>query len=185
MSRIGNRHLKIPPAIELQIGPTHVSVATAHHRIQIPYNRHLVRVQIADRILTTTARSSAKEARMQQGTVNALINNAFVGLTAGFSKTLKITGVGYKAAVSGADLTLTLGFSHPVRLQIPADVQLQLISPTELKLSSFNRELLGEFAANIRKWRKPEPYKGKGIAYADETILRKVGKTSEGSKGKK
>ncbi|MDQ0513619.1 large subunit ribosomal protein L6 [Mycoplasmoides fastidiosum] len=185
MSRIGNRILAVPGNIKVLLDRNLITVTNGTDQVVMKYNEHLVKIHLTDSTVSTAKANSSKESRMQYGTINALIKNAIEGLSTGFSKTLKMTGVGYKAALVGDKLVLTLGFSHPIEIVIPAAIKVELVSPTELKISSFHKELLGEFAANIRKWRKPEPYKGKGIAYADEQILRKVGKTSEGGKGKK
>ncbi|WP_391592153.1 LSU ribosomal protein L6p (L9e) [[Mycoplasma] cavipharyngis] len=185
MSKIGNRQLTVPNHINLVIKENLISLTHNNLAIEIKYNRHLVKVNFENQIITTNKVNNSKDAKMQYGTINSLIKNAIVGLVSGFSKTLKITGVGYKANVANNKVILTLGYSRPIEVNIPDGIIVDLISPTELKISSHNKELLGEFAANIRKWRKPEPYKAKGIAYSDEIILRKVGKTSEGGKGKK
>lgn len=184
MSRIGNRLLTVPQNVSVSLETKKIILSSNGRNLVINFNNHLVKVSFNNDTISTERLNSSKESHMQQGTINALIKNAIIGLTSGFKKTLLITGVGYKAAVSGNELTLSLGYSHPIKISIPRDVELKLVSPTELHISSFNKELLGEFAANIRKWRKPEPYKGKGIAYSDEYILRKVGKTSEGGKKK-
>lgn len=187
MSRIGKRELIIPSNVQLDLKENLLVINANNNQIDIPFNKHLIQVFInqTTKTVSTKIKNSSKEAKMLVGTINALINNAFIGLTKGFSKILKMTGVGYKAAITNNQLVLTLGFSHPIILNIPKTIQVQLISPTEIKLTSYHKEQLGEFAANIRKWRKPEPYKGKGIAYENEFILRKVGKTSDGGKGKK
>lgn len=184
MSRIGNRLLTVPASVEVMLAPKQITLSAHGKSLVVKFNNHLVKVDFVDGVISTARTNSSKESHMQQGTINSLIKNALVGLTVGFQKTLVITGVGYKAAISGDNLTLSLGYSHPIKMKVPQEIELKLVSPTEIQLSSFNKELLGEFAANIRKWRKPEPYKGKGIAYAGEYILRKVGKTSEGGKKK-
>lgn len=184
MSRIGNRILLVPEGIKVDLGPSHISLSKGNDQLVVKFRPNLVAVSVQEHQITTKRLSSNKESHMQQGTINSLINNAIKGLTVGFSKKLLITGVGYKAAMSNNQLTLNLGYSHPIVLTIPAKIQLKLASPTEIHLSSYDKELLGEFAAQIRKHRRPEPYKGKGIAYSDEQILRKVGKTSEGGKKK-
>lgn len=151
MSRIGNRLLTVPQNVSVNLETKKITLSANGKSLVINFNNHLVKVSFENGVIGTERLNSSKESHMQQGTINALIRNAIVGLTVGFKKTLLITGVGYKAAVSGSELTLSLGYSHPIKMSIPKDVELKLVSPTELHMSSFNKELLGEFAANVRK----------------------------------
>lgn len=151
MSRIGNRLLTVPQNVNVSLETKKIVLSAGGKSLEVNFNHHLVKVILDNGVISTERLNSSKESHMQQGTINALIRNAIIGLTTGFKKTLLITGVGYKAAVSGSDLTLSLGYSHPIKMSIPKDVELKLVSPTELHLSSFNKELLGEFAANVRK----------------------------------
>jgi large subunit ribosomal protein L6 len=117
--------------------------------------------------------------RAAHGLTRTLINNMVVGVTKGFQTNLEINGVGYRAEVKGTDLVLSLGYSHPVNFQIPAGITIEVEKMTKMSVKGFDKELVGQTAAKIRSFRPPEPYKGKGIKYADETILRKAGKTGK------
>ena len=121
-----------------------------------------------------------KQALALHGTTRALIANMVLGVTQGFSKALEITGTGYRAQMSGKKLTLQLGYSHPIEFDPPSGISIQLDGPTKLTVNGFNKELVGQVAANIRGFRPPEPYKGKGIKYAGEYIRRKAGKAAGG-----
>ncbi|CBY93455.1 ribosomal protein L6 [Mycoplasma haemofelis str. Langford 1] len=182
MSRIGNRVLEVPEGLTVAVGEDSILVSGGGNSISIPYSRFFVKPIIEDKKFMTQKVNNSKQSRSQYGTINALVLNAFVGLTKGFSKSLEIVGVGYKAAVEGSRIRLDLGYSHPIFVDIPADIKVKPVSSLELELTSYNRQSLGEFASKIRGFRPPEPYKGKGIKYKGEVILRKVGKTSEGSK---
>lgn len=182
MSRIGSRILKIPDSIKISILENVISVSSDQNKIDIPYDKFLVNVSCENKELKTTRGNSSRNSKALCGTINSLVNNAVIGLTTGFVKQLEIVGVGYKAFLEGTKLKLVLGFSHPIFLDIPKEVKVELISSIEIKLSSFHKEILGEFAALIRKFRAPEPYKGKGIKNKGEVIIRKIGKTSEGNK---
>lgn len=182
MSRIGNRVLKIPTGIDVSVEDRCIFVKGSSGKLEINYNPFWVKPSIKNGEFFTEKTNSSKQSRAQFGTINALVCNAFEGLTKGFFKNLEIVGVGYKASMDGKRLRLDLGFSHPIFVDIPECIELKLISSLEIELKSFNKQVLGEFASKIRGFRPPEPYKGKGIKYKNEVILRKVGKTSEGSK---
>lgn len=182
MSRIGNRTLIVPEGVSLKIEEDFILVSKNSDQIKIKYDKFRVKPILLGKEFSTKKVDSSKHSRAQFGTINALVSNAFFGFTRGFTLNLEISGVGYKASMDGNKLRLDLGFSHPIFLDIPKDVQVKLVSSIEIELSSFNKESLGEFASNIRSFRPPEPYKGKGIKYKGEVLLRKVGKTSEGTK---
>jgi large subunit ribosomal protein L6 len=120
-----------------------------------------------------------KENRALHGLTRALIQNMVTGVTEGYSKTLDIVGVGYKAELKGANLFLTIGYSHPIYFVPPAEIKLEVPLPTQIKISGIDKELVGQVAAKIRSFRKPEPYKGKGIKYSNEIIIKKAGKTAK------
>src|SRR5579863_7134378 len=141
------------------------------HPVTIPQG---VTVQVAGQ--NVTPKAEHKRARMQWGTARALINNMVAGVSNGFSVGLEISGVGYRAAVQGKTLNLQLGFSHDINFPIPDDIKIVCEKPTSILVSGANRQRVGEVAAKIRAFRKPEPYKGKGIKYTTETIRRKEGK---------
>lgn len=151
MSRIGNRIIKIPTNISVLVDPQKVTITDQKRSLVVWYNCQLVQVSVGEQTIKTQVQKANKAAHAQQGTINALLNNGIIGLTTGFQKTLTIIGAGYRAAVSDNDLILTLGYSHPINLPIPANIELKLLSPTEIHLTSFDRELLGEFTARIRK----------------------------------
>lgn len=183
MSRIGNRELRVPEGIKVDIQENMIVVENnKKNKLEIKYNKFFVTPKLKNNVFITTKVNNSKQSRSQFGTINALVNNAFLGLTNPFVKKLEIVGVGYKATMVDNKLKLDLGYSHPIFLSIPLDVNLKLISSLEIELSSYNKESLGSLAAQIRGFRPPEPYKGKGVKYKDEVILRKVGKTSEGTK---
>lgn len=182
MSRIGNRILTVPEGVSVKIEENFILVSKNNDQIKIKYDKFRVKPILLGSDFSTKKVDSSRHSRAQFGTINSLVSNAFFGFTKGFTLNLEIVGVGYKASMDGNRLKLDLGFSHPIFLDIPKDVKVKLISSIEIELSSFNKESLGEFASNIRGFRPPEPYKGKGIKYKGEVILRKVGKTSEGTK---
>lgn len=184
MSRIGNRELRVPEGIKLEITEGGVILISnqKNEKLEIKYNKFLVNPKFENGFFTTAKMDGSKQSRAQFGTINALVNNAIQGLTKPFVKTLEIVGVGYKATMAQNRLRLDLGYSHPIFLEVPKDVNLKLISSLEIEISSYNKESVGAFASQIREFRPPEPYKGKGIKYKGEIINRKVGKTSEGSK---
>jgi large subunit ribosomal protein L6 len=180
MSRKGNKIIQIPPNVNVTINQNTVVVSSASGTLSIDYPAVIKVEKVATGIKVSRV-NDEKQTRMYHGTVNSNIANAVKGLHEGYKKILKITGVGYKAAVANGKLTLAIGFSHPVIFDIPKDLHVSCATPTEIHVAGFNKELVGEFAANIRAVRKPEPYNGKGIAYSDEIIIRKVGKTAEGA----
>lgn len=184
MSRIGNRELRVPEGIKLEItnGGTILLSNQKNEQLEIKYNKYLVNPKFEQGIFTTSKMDGSKHSRAHFGTINSLVNNAIIGLTKPFVKSLEIVGVGYKATMVQDKLRLDLGYSHPIFLEIPKDVKVKLISSLEVEVSSYNKESVGAFASQIRKFRPPEPYKGKGIKYKGEIINRKVGKVSEGSK---
>ncbi|OAL10378.1 50S ribosomal protein L6 [Candidatus Mycoplasma haematobovis] len=182
MSRIGNRVLSVPDGVKVEILEDIIAISSQANKLEIKYNKFNVCPLLQDNKFSVEKTNSSKHSRAQFGTINALVLNAFTGLTKGFTRSLEIVGVGYKAALDGNKIRLDLGYSHPIFVSIPADLKVKLISSLEIELSSYNKQSLGEFASKLRGYRPPEPYKGKGVKYKEEIILRKVGKTSEGSK---
>ena len=179
MSRIGNRILTVPSGVTLEIQPTQIKVSGNNETIMVAYDPKIIGVEQKDGHVTVTRKNELKETKMLHGTVNANLNNALIGLTKGFEKTLILKGVGYKAKVEGSKLNMTLGFSHPVILDIPRNIKVETPSATEIKLKSSSKEAVGQFCAVIRTYRMPEPYKGKGILFDGEKIIRKAGKTAD------
>lgn len=179
MSRIGNRVLTIPSGINVSINPGLVSISGAKGKLDIPYNKNLIVVEMNENKLKVKRLNELKETKMLHGTVNANINNALIGISQQFKKELVLKGVGYKAKIEGKNLVLTLGYSHPVVLAIPTGITLETPSPAELNVIGYDKQVVGQFCAVIRSYRPPEPYKGKGILFKGEQIIRKVGKKAE------
>ena len=173
MSRIGNRKIEIPAG---------VTVSEENRIITVKGPKGELTTKLADNIDVKVEENTLEVVRANDlykpmhGTINALINNMIVGVTKGFEKQLEIVGVGYRFAQKGNVLLINAGYSHPVEMQVPNGLTIELPSNTELTIKGINKELVGEFAANVRKVRQPEPYKGKGIRYKDEHIIRKEGK---------
>ena len=140
-------------------------------------------IEVEENVLTVKRPSDNKDHRSLHGLTRTLISNMVIGVTEGFTKTLEISGVGYRAAKAGNKVNLSLGFSHPVEVEPPAGISLEVPAPNKIVVSGINKEEVGAMAAKIRGYREPEPYKGKGIKYEGEVIRRKVGKA--GGKGKK
>lgn len=182
MSRIGNRILTVPSNLSVSINPGIVEIKNNVETLSIHFPIELIEVKNENNELKIIRKNESKESNMFQGTVNANINNALIGLTKGFEINLEIKGVGYKAKIEGNVLNLALGLSHPVNMEIPKGIKVEAPSQTELKITGADKAKVGQFAAEIRKWRKPEPYKGKGILYKGEQIVRKVGKTADKKK---
>ena len=175
MSRIGNRKIIIPEGVSVNEENGVLTVKGPKGELSMKLS-NTVNYKVSDNEITLENTSDSKEANMLHGTMNANLKNLIKGVKEGFSKGLEIIGVGYKFGVSGNKLTINAGYSHPVIMEIPNEVKVEVVSNTEITLSSANKVLLGEFAANVRKVRPPEPYKGKGIRYKDEHIRRKEGK---------
>lgn len=175
MSRIGKRPVNLPSGVNVAVKSGGVEVKGPKGTLFAPIARG-VGVKVEDGKVSVAREGETRESRAAQGLVRTLIGNMVTGVTAGFSKRLEIVGVGYKAEVQGNTLVLALGFSHPIRVPIPKGLSVKAERPTLLVIEGADRRAVGQFASNIRGLRSPEPYKGKGIKYADERIRRKVGK---------
>ncbi len=173
MSRIGNRILNIPAGVTVETNGNIVTVKGPKGELSTEINKNIT-VNVEGEELTVTRKSDAF--KNFHGTANANISNMIIGVTKGFEKKLETVGVGYRFDVQGKKLKVTAGYSHPIMLDVPEGLTLEAPSNTELFIRGIDKQLVGEFAANVRKIRKPEPYKGKGIRYQDEHIIRKVGK---------
>ena len=173
MSRIGNRIIMIPEGVTVEENDGVITVKGPKGTLEKPLLRG-VKYNVKDNEITLTI-DNEKDAAMH-GTMNALLQNMIIGVTKGYSRGLEIVGVGYRFNVQGSNLIINAGYSHPVTLAIPEGIKAEVKDNTQLTLSGIDKELLGEFAAQVRKVRKPEPYKGKGIRYSDEHIRRKEGK---------
>ena len=182
MSRIGNRILEIPSNVNVEINSNQVTLKSGNNTLVVNVPTNLVIVEQKENNLIVKRLDDSKESNMHQGTVNANLSNALIGLSKGFSKTLELKGVGYKAKLEGNKINFALGFSHPVIIDIPQGIKVEVPSATEIVISGIDKAKVGQFAADIRKYRKPEPYKGKGVLYKGEQIVRKVGKTADKKK---
>ncbi len=176
MSRIGNQVLTIPNGSEVKVDSDNVvTVKGKNGELTRAFNKKLD-ITVEGNQVTVKRNSEEKFIKSIHGTTTALIKNMLEGTDTGFKKELVLNGVGYRVQVSGSKLTLNVGYSHPVEMQAPQGVTIEAPSNTELVISGNDKQVVGEFAANIRKVRAPEPYKGKGIKYKDEVIVRKEGK---------
>ena len=174
MSRIGNRKIAIPTGVSVTTENNVVTVKGAKGSLTQDIHS-LVEVLVNENVLETKAKNDSKEANINVGTMNSLISNMIVGVSEGFSKGLEAVGVGYRFQVQGNKINVSAGFSHPVVIEVPADLKVEQVSNTEITISGIDKQKVSEFAANIRKIRKPEPYKGKGIRYKGEYVRRKEG----------
>ena len=178
MSRIGKLPVAIPAGVKVSLEGNEIKVQGAKGSLtQILPERVTIAVE-AEQIVVTRP-SEEKQDIALHGLSRSLINNMVVGVSQGFTRVLEINGVGYRAEVSGSVLTLSLGYSHPVVYQLPQGVEVEVEKQTRLTIRGIDKQLVGSTAAKIRSFRKPEPYKGKGVKYAEERILRKAGKTGK------
>ena len=175
MSRIGKRKLEIPTGVTVTVNENVVSVKGPKGELNLTLHDGLT-VTVEENGLTVNCDKVDKQSRSMYGTTNALISNMITGVNKGYEKGLEIIGVGYRFTVKGKVLDIIAGYSHHVELAIPEGITVEQVSNTEITVKGISKELVGEFAAKIRKVRKPEPYKGKGIRYKDEFVRRKEGK---------
>ena len=178
MSRIGNRVLTIPAGVEVTLAGNKVTTKGPKGTLEFNYKNSNVDVKVEDGKVYVTRKNELKISKQLHGTTNSVINNMMIGVSEGFKKELEINGVGYRFQVQGNKIVISAGYSHPVELMIPEGIKVEMPekSTTELIVSGYDKQAVTEFAANIRKVRQPEPYKGKGIKYKDEHIRRKEGK---------
>ena len=172
MSRVGKLPVVIPAGVDINLAQDQISVKGSGGALQLSTNKLVVVANEAGK-LSFKAANESREADAMCGTMRQLVNNMVVGVTKGFEKKLNLVGVGYKAAASGAKLNLVVGYSHPVNFEMPAGISVQTPTPTEIIIKGADRQRVGQIAAEIRAVRAPEPYKGKGIRYADEKITIK------------
>src|SRR5918912_3081825 len=175
MSRIGKAPVEVPASVSVEISERSVKVTGPKGELAVPIGRG-VEVRGEDGSLVLTRASDTPEHKAMHGLTRSLIQNAVTGVTEGFSKTLQIAGVGYRAALQGRDVNLQVGYSHPVLVQPCEGVEFEVPNATTIIVRGIDKQRVGQMAAEIRKVRPPEPYKGKGIRYSDEQIRRKVGK---------
>ncbi|TFH25320.1 MAG: 50S ribosomal protein L6 [Myxococcales bacterium] len=176
MSRLGKVPLPVPQGVKINAAGADVHVEGPKGKLSLTLVGG-IKLEQGDPGVTVVRRDDSRGQRAAQGLMRRLISNMLVGVSEGFSKTLEITGVGYRADAKGGEVHLSLGFSHPIVYQLPAGVQAAVEKQTSVTVSGIDRQLVGEVAAGIRKLRPPEPYKGKGIRYSDEEIRRKAGKS--------
>ena len=178
MSRIGRKPIDIPSGVEVTIEGSTVTVKGPKGALSQTVSPEML-LALDDGALTVSRPSDERLHRSLHGLTRTLIANMVAGVTEGYEKRLEIVGVGYRAALKGSDLELALGFSHPVHVLAPKGIEFEVPAPTRITIRGNDKQQVGEIAANIRKIRKPEPYKGKGIRYAGENVRRKVGKTGK------
>lgn len=176
MSRIGKYPVKIPAGVDVSINDNMVVAKGKLGELKYEFDSSLTTVKIEEGKIVVTPTSETKRARTLWGTVKARINNLVVGVSEGFKKDLELIGVGYKSRVQGSDLILSVGYSHDVVFPTPDGIKITCATPTQISVFGADKELVGQIAAEIRKHRKPEPYKGKGIRYVGEYVRRKEGK---------
>lgn len=175
MSRIGNRVIKLPQGVTATVNENSITVKGAKGELSLEFNKNIT-VEVSESEIKVTRANETKEVKSLHGTTNALITNMVKGVSEGFTKELEAIGVGYKFNVSGKKLTVSAGYSHPVEMIAPEGITVEATSNTEITVKGINKQLVSEFAANVRKIRQPEPYKGKGIRYKGEYVRRKEGK---------
>ena len=177
MSRIGKMPIAIPSGVDVQIDGSTITVKGPKGELSQEISE-LMQISIEDGVLTVSRPNDEKEARSLHGLTRTLINNMVVGVTEGYSKKLELVGVGYRAALKGSDLEIALGYSHPVVVKAVEGITFECPSQTEIVVKGIDKQKVGQVTADIRRWRPPEPYKGKGIRYEGEHIRRKLGKAA-------
>lgn len=175
MSRVGKNPVALPQGVTVELGGGVATVKGKLGTLKLPINKN-VDVKVEDGKVWVKPISNSKQSRMMWGTTRANLRNSVEGVSKGFTKNLEINGVGYRAAVQGKNLQLQVGYSHDVLYPIPEGITIKCEKPTSIAISGFDRQRVGQVAAEIRAYKQPEPYKGKGIKYDTETILRKEGK---------
>ena len=178
MSRIGKLPITIPDNVKIDLNDSVITVKGKFGTLckDIPSTINVIE---DSKLIKVSLKEENKKTRALYGLYRTLINNMIIGVSEQFTLILNLKGVGYRAIVQGKELVLNLGYSHPVKIEIPNNISVEIVQNTTINLKSCDKELLGLFAANIRTWRQPEPYKGKGILYKDEQIIRKAGKSGK------
>ena len=179
MSRVGSTPITVPSGVDVTVDGARVSVTGARGSLvrDLPTG---ISARLEDDTLHIERPDDTTESKSMHGLMRSLVYNMIVGVTDGFRKELQIQGVGYRATARGSDkLELTLGFSHPVHIEAPEGIEFEVPQQTQIFVKGIDKQLVGQVAADIRKWRKPEPYKGKGIRYVDERVIRKAGKAAK------
>lgn len=178
MSRIGNKEILIPGNITTTINNSQILVKGPKGNLSYTFS-DLIEIKTINNKLKLIKISNSKKAQAIHGLSRSIINNMIIGVSVGFEKKLTMTGVGYRAQIEGKTLILNVGYSHPIKIEPPSEINIEVENNTNISITGTNKELVGQVAAKIRSTRPPEPYKGKGIKYMDEKIRRKVGKAGK------
>ena len=178
MSRIGKQPIPVPSGVEVKIEGNKVTVTGPKGTLSHEFNEDMI-IKLEDGVLSVGRPSDEREHRSLHGLSRTLLSNMVTGVSDGFSKNLEIVGVGYRAEMAGSDLKMALGFSHPVLVKAEQGITFEVPAPTKITVRGIDKQRVGQVAAEIRAWRKPEPYKGKGVRYRDEYVARKAGKTGK------
>ncbi|GAA1334067.1 50S ribosomal protein L6 [Saccharothrix algeriensis] len=179
MSRIGKLPITVPSGVDVDIAGRDVSVKGPKGTLSLTIAEPIVIEKAEDGTLEVKRPNDERRSRSLHGLSRTLVQNMVIGVTQGYEKKMEIHGVGYRVALKGSDLEFALGYSHPVKVEAPEGITFAVETPTRFSVAGIDKQLVGEVAANIRKLRKPDPYKGKGVRYAGEKIRRKVGKTGK------
>ena len=179
MSRIGNAPIEVASGVDVTISGTDVTAKGSKGELSITLPGEIT-ASVEDGVVTVARPDDSNQSKAMHGLARTLVQNMIIGVSEGFTKKLEIVGVGYRAAAKGSNaLEMQLGFSHPVHIQAPDGIEFEVPQQTEIIVKGIDKQLVGQVAADIRKWRKPEPYKGKGIKYEGERIIRKAGKAAK------
>lgn len=179
MSRIGKQPITVPSGVELTVDGQKVSVKGPKGTLDMTISEPITISKNDDGTYTINRPNDERDSRALHGLTRTLVNNMIVGVTEGYFKDLEIHGTGYRVMAKGSNLEFALGYSHPIIIEPPAGIQFTTDGPVKIRVSGIDKQLVGEVAANIRKLRRPDPYKGKGVRYAGENIRRKVGKAGK------
>ena len=178
MSRIGKQPIPVPSGVEVSIDGATVTVKGPKGTLSQTFNPEMI-LKLEDGVLTVSRPSDARNHRALHGLTRTLLANMVKGVSEGFAKNLEIVGVGYRAEMVGSDLKLALGFSHPVLIKAEPGITFEVPAPTKIRVSGIDKQRVGQVASEVRGWRPPEPYKGKGVRYEGEYVRRKLGKTAK------
>lgn len=176
MSRVGKNPIAVPSGVTAEIAENTLKTKGKNGELKLVFDKDLVEIKLEEKNLWVKPKQANKKARAMWGTVRARANNMVKGVSEGFSRKLEIIGVGYKARMQGTELILSLGYSHEITYKIPQGIKIVCATPTSIEISGADKQVVGQVASEIRAYRSPEPYKGKGIKYENETIRRKEGK---------
>lgn len=177
MSRIGSKHIDIPAGVKVSVANGLTVVEGKLGKLEIPIQKGIT-VTVEDNKISFTRNDDTTESNAMHGLMRSLVNNAVIGVVSGYKKELTIVGVGYKATLAGTKLTLNIGYSHAIDYIVPAGIKMTVTDGVKILIEGFDKQLVGQVAAKIRSFKKPEPYKGKGVRYSDERVVIKPGKTN-------